>query len=775
MCAWRRLASRLKYNLKNYHPRRWLAHGALALIAGVLLGVRVEMTVIWPVMLFVSALLAVLLHAEKYAVYPAVLLCFFFAGVTVCSYQAHPVLPPEGKYQICATAVGEGKIREEDMRIATYLKDIALQNEAGETYYLDSAYWTYWPEEEDPLPPYDGQQVVFAGKLYQPSGQENPYGFDFRMYLLQKGVTAGISGGKDLLKLPADQMQHKSVLLRIRRAICDRLQALLGDQSPLAEALLIGYTEDMPEDMREGFRKAGVAHVLSVSGLHAMLIMGFVIKLLEKCQASPCVVFSVTGVLLAIYTVLVGAGTPILRAAVLVMYQLYAHVARRRADPLSALSLGVIVILLLQPLELFAAGFQMSFGAVLGMIMLGDAVKTRLLRIRSRKIYRVLSAYSVTLCATLGVLLPLIYTYNRVSLIGLLINPFVCAMTEIIMLFDIGLLLISAVSLPLAQEMGAVVAHLSRFMVEGVGLAGSVSGAGVHVFSPPWYLAAAIVLCLVLCTRFVKMKKPARLLLGGAAMIASCAVMLLTQNRDVRYMQLALGNADAAVIEDRRETIVIDTGEYGGDLSSYLLSTGRRADHLILSHLHTDHALGLEQLLKEDIAIGTLYLTTEALKTTMSESVMQLLEAAQEKGVKIRYISAGDAIETERVRISVLWPEEGSGHALKDPNDCAAAMLIDLDGTYLLHMSDVPGTYEQYVGRPADILKAAHHGSQDSTHEDFLMLTEPKVCLISGNNPHEKTLSRLAHVGAMVYDTDTYGAITVTVRDKAYFVQGYLQ
>jgi len=775
MCAWRRLASRLKYNLKSFHPRRWLTHGALALIAGVLLGLRVEAAVVWPLMIFVSALLAVLLHAEKYAVYPAVLLCFFFAGMTVCSYRSHPVLPPEGKYQICATAVGEGKIREEDTRIAIYLKDIVLQSEAGETYYLDSAYWTYWPEEEDPLPPYDGQQVVFAGKLYQPSGQENPYGFDFRMYLLQKGVTAGISGGSDLLKLPEGQTQHKSVLLRIRRAICDRLKALLGDQSPLAEALLIGHTEDMPENMREDFRRAGVAHVLSVSGLHAMLIMGFVIKLLEKCQASPRVVLCVTGVLLVIYTALVGAGTPILRAAVLVIYQMYAHVARRRADPLSALSLGVIVILLLQPLELFAAGFQMSFGAVLGMIMLGDAVKPWLLRIRSRKIYRILSAYSVTLCATLGVLLPLIYTYNSVSLIGLLINPLVCAMTEIIMLFDIGLLLISVISLPLAQEMGTVAAHLSRFMVEGVGLAGSVNGAGMHVFSPPWHLAAAIALCLILCTRFVKMKKPVRLLLGGTAMIASCAVMLLTQNRDVRYMQLALGDADAAVIEDKRETIIIDTGEYGGDLSSYLLSTGRRADHLILSHLHADHALGLEELLKEDIPIGTLYLTTEALKTAASVSVMDLLEAAEQKGVPMKYISAGDVIETGRVKISVLWPEEGSGHALKNPNDSAAALLIDLDGTYLLHMSDVPGTYEQYVGRPADILKAAHHGSQDSTHEDFLMLTNPRVCLISGNNPHEKTLSRLANVGAMVYDSDTCGAITVTVHEGQYFIEGYLQ
>lgn len=775
MSVWHRWASRLRSDFEQYFPRRWLTHMALALAAGVFVGYRAEASAIWLLAAVLAVALAILMHAGKRSPFAGVMLCFFFTGVAICSMEMHPDMPPTGRYQICATVTGESKIREEDTRIAVYLKDAVLKSETGEIFYQDKLYWTYWPEEEDPLPPYDGQQVIFTGRIYHPSGQENPHGFDFRLYLLQKGVAAGVSGGADLIKLPEEQSDHQSVLLRIRRAISERLELLLSDQAPLAAALLIGERNDMPEELRADFNRAGVAHVLSVSGLHAMLIMGLVIRFLERMHASPRVVFAVTGVLLIAYSLLVGAGAPILRAAVLVGYQLYAHMTRRRGDPLTAWSLGLMLILLLQPLQLFSAGFQMSFSAVLGMILLGDALRSRLVRFQARRGYRLCTAYMTTLCANLGVLLPVIYAYNRVSLVGLLINPFVCILTEALMLMAMLLLLVSLVSLPFAQAMGAVLAHISRFTVDGVGLAGSFSWASVPVFSPPWYLAAAFVLGLILCTRYVNMRLLRRMAFGGGALILACAAMLLTQNHDVHYVQLALGDADAAVIEDGRETIVIDTGEYGGDLSSYLLSTGRQADHLILTHLHTDHALGLKQLLEEEIGIGRIYLSTEALKTAVSPSVMQLLEAAQQKGVPLTCVCAGDRIETSRVQVRLMWPEEGSGHAIKDPNDCAMALMIDLDGTRLLHMSDVPGTYEQYVGLPADILRAAHHGSQDSTQEDFLLLTQPAVCLISGDDPSEKTLSRLANIGAMVYDTGTYGALTVTVHEEKYAVEGYLK
>lgn len=757
------------------NPRRLLTYGALALSAGIFLGVRLEFHLVWLAALAASLLLTVLLHLFKKPIWSGFLFSFFFLGLGWCAYQAHPALPPEGKYQVTARAVGEAKIREEDGRIALYLRDAVLTGELGEEYKIGKLYWTYWPEEEDTRVPLDGQTVAFLGKIYHPSGQENPYGFDFRLYLLQKGVKAGVSGAADLLITPERQTQPADPILRLRKYIVARLEKLLSDQAPLAAALLIGETEGMPEDMRESFRRAGVAHVLSVSGLHAMLIMSLVIRFLDRFQASPWATFGVTGVMLAFYSVLTGSNAPILRAAVLIGYQLFARTVRRRPDNLTAWSIGLMIILLLQPLQLFSAGLQMSFGAVLGMIILQDTLQVYFARIRNSRLRRIIASYAVTVCATLGAALPVIYTYNCFSVMGFIVNPLICLMTELLMLVDIVLLLVSFLSMPLAQNLGLLTAHLSRFTVESVGLAGGASWASVHVPSPPWYLALAIVICLLLCSRYVKLSGSKRLALGGGMLLAACFAMILTANHDVRYKQFAVGNADAAVIEDGRETIVIDTGEYGGDLSSYLLATGRKADHLILTHLHTDHALGLEHLLKEDVEIGCLYLSTEALKTETSPSVLALLAQAHEKGIPLKMISAGDQITTSRVTLDVLWPEMGSGHALKDANDCAMALLIDLDGASILHMSDLAGAYENYVAMPVDILRAAHHGSAGNTKERFLDAVQPAVCLISGDNPSEKILSRLANVSAMVYDTGTHGALTVTVREGQYFIQGYLQ
>jgi len=757
------------------NPRRLLTHGALALSAGIFVGVRLAFHMVWPAALAASLVLTMLLHIFQKPVWPGFLFCFFFLGLGLCAYRAHPALPPEGKYQVTAKAMGEAKIREEDGRIALYLRDAILTGETGEEYKIGKLYWTYWPEEEDARVPLDGQTVAFSGKIYHPDGRENPYGFDFRLYLLQKGVKAGISGAADLLITPEGQTQPADPFLRLRNSISARLELLLSDQAPLAKALLIGETEGMPQDMRDGFRRAGVAHVLSVSGLHAMIIMGVVIALLDRAQASPGVTFGVTLVFLTAYCALTGANAPILRAAILVMYQMYARIVRRRGDALSSWALGLIILLLIQPLELFSAGFQMSFGAVLGMIMLGDALRPLLERIGSRRIRSVVSAYAVTLCATLGTALPAVHTYNRLSLVGLLINPLVCFVTEVLMLLFAALLLFSLISLPLAMKAGALLRGLSRVTVEGVGAAGAVDWSSLHVASPKWYIAAAVVLCLLLCTRYIEWKWQKRALCGLLSLAMAFSAAILTQNRDVRYIQLAMGNADAAVIEDGSETIVIDTGEYGGDLSSYLLATGRRADHLILTHLHTDHALGLEYLLDENVPIGCVYIPTEAFRTEVSPGVITQLMRLQTAAVPVRLISAGDIIATPRVEIAVRWPEKGTGHALKDANDSAAGLMIHLDGVRMLHMSDITGSYERYAADTADILRAAHHGSASSTGAAFLAAVSPRVCLISGDNPSEKTLARLAQAAIMVYDTGAYGAITVTAREGQYTVQGYLQ
>ena len=114
-------------------------------------------------------------------------------------------------------------------------------------------------------------------------------------------------------------MGPRSLTVRARHAIVHRLEQLLGEESPLATALLIGVTDGMPEEMREGFRQAGVAHVLSVSGLHAMIIMSAVIALLDRLSPAPRQTLLISGIFLAAYCALVGWEAPLLRAAVLVL------------------------------------------------------------------------------------------------------------------------------------------------------------------------------------------------------------------------------------------------------------------------------------------------------------------------------------------------------------------------------------------------------------------------------------------------------------------------
>ena len=756
-------------------PRRLLVFYALAFGTGIFVGYRLENTLLWLLAGLAAFGVGAVLRRSGWSAWLAGAAGMFFLGAALCSYAAHPDLPPEGKYRVQATVHEEATVREEDGRVKATLKNAVLTDECGIKYRVKGLYWTYWPETPDEALPKEGQTAEFTGRIYHPEGKTNPHGFDFKLYLLQNGMQAGISGAETLILSPEGQTGPRSLILRVRQAIFQRLEELLHEDMHLASALLLGETEGMSEEMRAGFRKAGVAHVLSVSGLHAMIIMSLVIALMDRFSPSPRVMLLAVGVVLIPYCALTGGSAPIIRAAVLVMYQLFGRCVRRRPDPLTGLAVGFLTVLIIQPLQLFSSGFQMSFAAVAGMIMLGDRLKCLTECISNRIVRRLCTAYAVTFSATAGTALPVIYCFSSLSLIGFVINPLVCLATEMLLPLFFVMLLVSVFSMPLAAVMGQGLAFLSRLCTNNVQMLGELSFAGVVLPDPPWYLAAAIVVCLLLCTRYVDVSLRNRVIAGVAALSLSIAAMIATANHDVRYIQMDVGNASAAVIEDGGKTIVIDAGEYGGDLSNYLLSEGRSIDALILTHLHTDHALGLKQLLEDEVKIERLYLSTEAMVPQISDAVLSFVAQAQERGIPVHCLRAGDEITTDRVHIEVLWPREGTAHAIADANDSAMALEVNLNGTKLLHMSDIPLAYELYAARPAEILCAGHHGSASSTGEVFLKHVQPANVLISGDDPSEKTLKRLANAGAMVYDTGTYGALIISAGEETYSVQGYLQ
>ena len=713
---------------------------------------------------------------------PAMAAICVFLGMTLAGLAAHPAMPDPGKYEIQGRVSGESIRRDTDGRITAKLTDITATNEKG-THPIKAAHWTYYPGK-DGIVPVDGQVAAFSGNLYHPAPQKNPYGFDFKAFLLQKGIPAGISGARELSFYPAIQRLPQSPWMRARLYLASQFDRFLGEGAGLAKALIIGVREDISEETKLSFRDAGVAHVLAVSGLHVSLLVAILYALLRRFHLSRKVLFVIFAVLLLAYCRLLDFSASIVRASVLSLVFLLGRAIHRRVDPLTSLAFAFLLILLFRPLDLFNLGFQLSFLAVLGIIMLGDSLMTLYKRWEKRRhphpaLTKVTTAYMTTLAATAMTVVPLVSAFHAFSLAGLLISPLAISGVGILMPVYLLGLVISLVSLPLAQILAWPIIKITQWYEGMVAWAAELPFAIVRLPSPAWWQTLVILGILILLTRYVVIKPKKRTIAILLMVVLFIGLPMLPQPDPVRYMQLDAGTADSAIILDGDKTLVIDAGEHGGDLASFVLSTGRRIDMLLLSHLHTDHMAGLEQLLNEAVPIGEIIMASGAHEAQVSEGSLKWLDVAKERGIPIREIGAGDGIDLNRVRGKVLWPHNGAAYPGLDANLNSLVMLWDLDGVSLLTTGDIGDEYSHYLDVSAQVLKVPHHGSRHDATDAFIKRVNPDIALITASGTqadrYTQAASRLIDAGAQYIVTGETGAVTITCQNGQAEVTGYLE
>ncbi len=770
---------------RSFHRQRPLPVLAAGYALGILIGTHWEdFSVQLPVAGIFSALAALFLfRRQRMMTFVSSAFGFLFLGILLSGNSAHPSLPPEGTYRVTARISGESELRERDGRVTSLLKEVTLTGENGARYRISSAHWTYYPSEEGPLPT-DGQEARFTGSLYHPQGRVNPYGFDFRMYLLQRGVTAGITGARDLSFTPPGSTAPQNPWLRLKQGIAVRLDSLFRDGSGLAKALLLGERESLSEKTTADFRDAGIAHVLAVSGLHVSLLMAGVFLFLRLFRLPPAALFGLVAAFLVFYCRLLDFAPSVVRASILTLLFLLGRVLRRRVDPLTSLSFAFLLILLFRPLDLFSIGFQLSFLAVLGIITLGDrlnfqAERRECFQRLPRLIKGIVQSYFVTFSASAMTALPLLNTFHRLSPVGLLISPPAVFLIGLLMAGYLIPLLVSLISMPAAQFLSWPALMLSRAYEAGAGFAASLPGAVLSLPSLPMFQAMMFFALMLLPTRYVRMKRMARVL-GIIVAALMMSISLLSPKPDaILYIQLSAGNADSALIFDGQTTWAIDTGEHGGDLACLLLNQGRVLDKLILTHLHEDHTGGLRQLLDNRVTIKEILLPYGADKAELTDSSLHLVKEAQAAGVPVSTLGAGDVLSSGRVSAEVLWPVRGALYPGRDPNSGSLVMRLDLDGVSLLSGGDIDSDYAEYAMRPAQVLKVPHHGSRTDNEIGMLALVSPQLALISsaGNHPerYKAALERLDGMGAETLVTGERGAVTLRILDGELEVDAFLK
>ena len=749
----------------NSRQRSWLLPPAtLMLIAGILVG-RSTVSPWWAFFGCVPLLAGIFLLKDRLRFIGCLLLSLAL-GVVCGSLAWHPSLPPEGGYEV------RGVVSEEVRygsfgHVSVELSDVTLDGRE----FSSGAYWTFYADDGEisaDLRP--GKMVEFRADLYIPSGAENPDGYDFREDLLRRGITVGLYGKEDLTVSDPSFFSFSGWTASFRHSLTDALTDRMGEEAgAYTAALLLGQRAMVPSEDRAAFARLGVAHILSVSGFHVGILAGILGLVFRLLRLRPGVRFALYAVVLAFYSALCGFSQPVVRASLLLLVVFGGKLLNRPRVGLHSLCAVLYIMLLRSPAQLTGVSFQLTFAAVLGLTLITPGISAR--NPFQRRFPKALwNAAAVVLGAQLGVLFPQLYYYQKLPLLGFLVNIPVTAYASALIALDWVILIFLPVPglSDLLSGAGSAAISLLTWIVRS--LAG-LPGITVWTPAPTRFTAIGILLVFAALCAMLRLSRRIRVVLLAAGAALTVFSLFPAPHAATEYIQLSVGNADAAVLWDQDRVIVLDTGEEDGVVSSFLRRRRLTPDAVILTHLHADHAGGLRSMISDGIPIRLVCLPAGAEDQAVQEDILSLLAELRASGTEICCLGRGDELPLPSGSLAVLWPEAGKTRRNQDANHYSLVSLIRLKGVTMLHAGDITGLYEMYSAVSADILKAPHHGSSGSSSPEYLDAVSPDVVILScdGASRHADYAERLPE-GVALYSTAVSGAVTLRFEDQSFTV-----
>lgn len=567
------------------------------------------------------------------------------------------------------------------------------------------------------------------------------------------------------------------------RALEDSVsRAFPPDTAPLVTALLTGEDGGLDGGEYAALRRTGLAHVISVSGLHVSFLAGFLGALLGAYRRRTAVL---SIVLMFLFAAAVGSTPAVLRAAFMQSMLLLAPLVGREDDRPTSLCTILMLLLLQNPYAAAGVSLQLSFASVAGIYLFTGRINDRLRALLPSgpkgfwpRLGRLTGEFvSASLSTTLGALVfttPLTAWYfHSVSLAAPLANlltlwAFSLAFLGGLAVSLLGLLLpglAGALALPVSlavEFVQAVTAALARLPFAAVSTR--------SVYLRLWLALVYALLLLYLLWRGGRKRPLVPVGLGSAALCGALVLSAASRTGgQLTVSVLDVGQGLSVALYSQGYTALVDCGGTGvddpGDVAAdYFQALGLdRIDLVVLTHYHEDHAGGVPELL-ERMEVGLLVLPDVEEQEPLRDEITAL---AAEKGVELMMISENTDIGLGAAALRVYAPLGNGGG-----NEEGLSVLCTAGDFDALVTGDMNTAVEhrlvKYGGLPdIELLVAGHHGSKYATSEELLLAARPETAVIStGYNtyghPAPETLERLAAAGCDIYRTDWSGTVTVT-------------
>jgi len=659
-----------------------------------------------------------------------------------------------------------------------------------------------------------GDRISFRGRIQPVRSFRNPGGFDYRRYMAFKGVRATTHTRATHLAV----MGHEPPAGFERYAGPARkrlVQRIDGEPDRYAaavlKALILGDRRDVAPDTWTIFQRAGIGHLLAISGLHVGTVattvfflmsqlLGFVPLLLNFAWTRRGAAVFAIGAIWA-YGLLAGMSPSTQRAVIMGTVFLMTFFVGRPADTINFIAVAALAILILHPPALFSISFQLSFSAVISIVWgLHHFPLTAKERFNGRwgAVTRwCLGFMSVSLYAIVGTLPLALYYFNQISLIGVVSN---LVFIPLIGFGVVPLGLLSALIFMIFPWLGslgfAVAGMLLSLAISWAGWAASWPFAAVKTVSPSLIEICLYYAILGLVPMLLRPVSPIRRRLA----VAACMVCIMAVFADVYYWchqrfwsdelrvtVLDVGHGNCVLVEvPGGKPILIDGGGFSDNavfdvgqriVAPYLWRRKiRTLGSVVLSHPNSDHLNGLIYILG-NFHVNRVVTNGEANATL---GYAEFIAAIEKRGIHMpRFNSMDREYVDNGALIELLYPPPNFlGHTKtekwRDANTNSLVLRVSFGDRAFLFPGDITAAGEKELtglagmGLRCDVLVAPHHGSKTSSSWAFLQQVAPNFVIVSSawrtrhQFPHPTVLDRYRRIGARVYKTHEHGAILFT-------------